>query len=163
VRVRLPIAALVLVPTLAACGSGAETDTSIPPLTPEPTITLPPQDAAIERQSLPARTVLYRYLRNIAAGDPRGCGHLAPAYDRATFGSRGCRNWMPEAARRLPAGDLNALRGVTVPIANEGPGQAEYTVHFTDLQWRTEPADPGDVLASSYVLRRVGARWLIVA
>ncbi|MBC6456793.1 hypothetical protein [Actinomadura sp. HBU206391] len=162
-RVRLPIAALVLVPLLASCGSGGDIETSIPPLTPEPTITLPPQDAASERRSLPARTVLYRYLRSLAAGDPRGCGHLAPAYDRATFGSGGCRNWMPQAARRLTAGDLNALRGVTVPIASEGPGRADYTVHFTDLQWRTEPAQPGDVLASSYVIRRTGTRWLIVA
>ncbi|GAA2084535.1 hypothetical protein [Actinomadura alba] len=162
-RVRLPIAALVLVPVLTSCGSGGEAENSMPPLTPEPTITLPPQDPAAERRSLPARTVLFRYLRSIAAGDPRGCAHLSPAYDRATFGARGCRVQMPPAARRLPAGDLNALRGVTVPIANEGPEPADYTVHITDLQWRTEPADPSDVLASSYVIRRVGTRWLIVA
>jgi hypothetical protein len=161
VRVRLPIAALVFAPLLVSCGLGSKTDDSMPPLTPEPTITLPPQDATTTRQSYPARFVLYRYLRGIAAGDPRACAYLTPAYDRATFGAQGCRAWVPQVRRRLPAAHLAALRGVTVPVAETGPGAADYTVQFTDLQWRAEPASPGGALASAYVIRRTGTRWLI--
>jgi hypothetical protein len=171
VRVRLLffrlLAALAVLPALTACGS-QETDLSMPPLTPEPTITLPPvdpaetADPAETKASYPARLALYGYLRAMAAGSPRACAYLAPAYDRATFGTTGCRAWMRQVRLHVTATDLAALRQVVVPIATRGPGGADYTVRFADLQWRTEPAKPSDVLAARFVLRRVGGRWLIV-
>jgi hypothetical protein len=163
VRVRLPIAALVLAPMIAATGCGSRADTSMPPLTPEPTITLPPEDGTALRRSFPARMVLYRYLRGMAAGDRRVCLYLAPAYDRDTFGRTGCRAWIPQVRRHLSATDLAALRQVTVPTATQGPGPADYTVLFSDLHWRAHPARTSGVLAESYTLRHAGNRWLIAS
>jgi hypothetical protein len=167
VRIRLVFTSLAFIPALIACG--AEADMSIPPLTPEPTISLPPADPAetadpaAGKASYPARLALYNYLRGMAAGNPRACAYLAPAYDRATFGKAGCRAWVPQVDRQLPAADLTALRQVVVPTATRGPGSADYTVRFADLEWRTEPAKPSGVLAARYVIRRIGARWFIVA
>lgn len=166
-RMRLPCTLLAFVPALVACGD-SETDMSIPPLTPEPAISLPPADPepvdpALEKASYPARLALYAYLRGLAAGNPRACAYLAPAYDQATFGAAGCRAWVPQVKRHMAAAELTALRHVVVPTALPGPGNAEYTVRFADLQWRTEPAKPSGVLAARYVIRRVGTRWFIVA
>jgi hypothetical protein len=166
VRTRPLFTVLALLPALVACGD-PEVDLSMPPLTPEPAITLPPaepepMDPAVTKASYPARLALYNYLRGMAAGNPRACALLAPAYDRATFGAAGCRAWVPQVGRHMAAAELTALRNVVVPTALPGPGEAEYTVRFADLQWRTEPAKPSGVLAARYVLRRVGARWFIV-
>jgi hypothetical protein len=159
---------LVLIPAFAACG-GSKADLSIPPLTPEPTIALPPADPteaanpAETRASFPARLALDNYLRGLAAGNPRACTYLAPAYDRATFGTTGCRAWVPQVRRQVPAADRTALRSVVVPAATPGPGSAEYTVRFADLRWRTEPAKPSAILPARFVLRRIAGQWKIVA
>lgn len=164
-RVRLPIAAMALavVPMVVVGGCGSKADTSMPPLTPEPTVPLPPEDPAVLRQSYPARLVLYRYLRGVATADTRVCAYLAPAYARTAFGRTGCRAWVAQAGRHLAPADLAALRQVTVPTATPGPGRGSYTVQYADLQWRTDPVEPGGVLRPRYVLRSYGARWRISA
>ena len=164
-RVRLLFTLLALIPTCAACG-GSKVDMSIPPLTPEPTITLPPDaplDPVETKASFPARLALDNYLRGLAKGNPRACAYLAPAYDRATFGKAGCRAWVPQIKRQVPAADLAALRSVVVPTATPGPGAAEYTVRFADLQWRTDPAKPSAILPARFVLRHISGQWKIVA
>jgi hypothetical protein len=165
VRVRLPIAAMALIiaSMVVVSGCGSKADMSMPPLTPEPTVPLPPEDGAVLRQSYPARVVLYRYLRGVAAADVRACVYLAPAYARATFGRTGCRAWVAQAGRHMAPADLVALRQVTVPAATPGPGRGSYTVEFTDLQWSTGRPEPGGVLRSRYVIRSYGARWRISA
>ncbi|WP_165495514.1 hypothetical protein, partial [Actinomadura roseirufa] len=94
----------LLLPAASACGR--EREIVMPPLTPEPGDSRladapgpgsPSSGSrAAGKGSLPARLVLYRYLRGVAAGDVRACAHLAPAYERAVFGGPGrCRAGLP--------------------------------------------------------------------
>jgi hypothetical protein len=165
VRVRPFLPALSLLPALAlgpaACGGKEEA--GMPPLTPEPGDSRLVDVTAPAKDSLPARLVLYKYLRGIAAGNVKVCALLAPAYDRAAFGrAGGCRSGGLAAARaKLRPADLAALRGVTVPVCDDGPGEGEYTVDFADLKWKGDPARPGGVLAANYTLGKTGTRWLI--
>jgi hypothetical protein len=165
VRVRPFLPALSLLPALvlglAACGGKEEA--GMPPLTPEPGDSRLADVTAPAKDSLPARLVLYRFLRGVAAGNVKVCGLLAPAYDRTAFGrAGGCRSGGLAAARsKLRPADLIALRGVTVPTCDGGPGEGEYTVAFGDLKWKGDPARPGGVLAAQFTLRKTGARWLI--
>ncbi|NDU72455.1 hypothetical protein GWI34_07430 [Actinomadura sp. DSM 109109] len=155
------IAALALLPLLAACGGGDEV--TMPPLTPEPGDSPPAVTAAAAPgRTLPARLALYRYLRGIAAGNTRACAYLAPAYERRVFGGPGrCRTGLGRARAGLRPRDLAALRGVTVPTCEEAPGGGACTVRFEDLRWKAAPARPGGLLAASYVLRGAGKRWLV--
>ncbi|MEV4007925.1 hypothetical protein [Actinomadura sp. NPDC049753] len=161
-RVRPSLAALTLLPLLAACGGGDEV--TMPPLTPEPGDSRPAQasTAAPPRQTLPARLALYKYLRGISVGDARACAYLAPAYERRVFGGPGrCRSGLGRARAKLRPQDLAALRGVTVPTCEAGPGAGECTVRFEHLRWKSAPARPGGLLAASFVLRGRGSRWLV--
>ncbi|MGI5206902.1 hypothetical protein ACQEU6_35660 [Spirillospora sp. CA-108201] len=161
-RVRPSLTALALLPLLAACGSGDEV--TMPPLTPEPGDSRPAgtSPAAAPRQTLPARLALYRYLRGISVGSARACAYLAPAYERRVFGGPGrCRSGLGRARARLRPQDLAALRGVTVPTCEEGPGAGECTVRFEHLRWKGAPARPGGLLAASFVLRGDGNRWQV--
>ncbi|TDD81240.1 hypothetical protein [Actinomadura rubrisoli] len=154
----LPV--VLVLASLSACGGN---EITMPPLTPEPvdsrlagTSDTPPE------QSLAARLVLYRFLHGVAAGNVRVCAHLAPAFERAAFGGPGrCRSGLRQARARLRPPDIAALRGVTVPVAEDGPGDGDYTVRFEDLKWRGEPARPGGLLAARFTLRKTGGRWLI--
>ena len=166
--VRPFLAALSLLPALAfpalsACGGKAEI--TMPPLTPEPGDTrLTDTTVAAPRASLPARRVLYRFLRGVAAGNVKVCADLTPAYERAAFSRPGgCRSGLLQARAKLRSQDIAALRGVTVPAGEPGPGTGEFTVWFEDLRWRGEPARPGGVLAARFTLRKTGGRWLIAA
>ena len=162
-RVRVLLAVVPLLAAPAACGG--EDDMSMPPLTPEPgdsqladTATTAPAAA----QSLPARVALYKYLRGIATGNVRACAFLTPGYERAVFGAAGgCRAGFGRARAKLRPQDVAALRGVTVPVCEDGPGDAEYTVRFEQLDWTGEPARPGGLLAASYTLRKTGRYWQI--
>ncbi|WP_173098837.1 hypothetical protein [Actinomadura verrucosospora] len=164
-HVRPFLSALSLLPALTvglgACGGKEEA--GMPPLTPEPGDSRLADMTAPAKDSLPARLVLYRYLRGVAAGNVKACGLLAPDYDRTAFGrAGGCRAGGLAAARaKLRPADLAALRGVTVPTCDDGPGDGEYTVAFGDLKWKGDPARPGGVLAANFTLRKTGARWLI--
>jgi len=171
--VRLPAGPLVapllvlMLPALGACALFTDAEPKIPPLVWESgdarlidprSATVPPQE------SLPARLVLYRFLRGVAAGDVRVCGYLIPEYEQDAFGAvGGCRSGLAAERRRLGARTLAALRGVTVPMARRGPGDNEMTVRFGDLRWRTAPPEPAGLLAERFVLRRVGGRWRIAA
>ncbi|MUN36640.1 hypothetical protein [Actinomadura litoris] len=158
--VRPSLAVLALLPALAACGGGGEV--TMPPLTPEPADSRLTDTGGDERRTLPARLVLYRFLRGVAKGNVAVCAYLAPAYERTAFGRPGgCRAGLGRERAKLGPRDLAALRGVTVPTGEAGPGAGEVTVRFEDLKWRGEPAGQGGLLASSFTLRRTGGRWLI--
>ncbi|MFF5258587.1 hypothetical protein ACFY4C_06560 [Actinomadura viridis] len=160
---RFRAAALAVLLGTALGGCGGDEEITMPPLTPEPGDERPGTTAAAA-PTRAARVVLYKYLRGIAAGDPGACAHLAPAYERATFGGAGaCRTGLARARSALRPQDLTALRGVTVPTATAGPEEGEVTVQFEELRWKTAPARPGGVLASSFTLRRNGGRWLVTA
>ncbi|GAA2138689.1 hypothetical protein [Actinomadura napierensis] len=166
-RVRPLLSALPLLPALifGIGGCGGKDEVGLPPLTPEPGDSRLADLTAPEKDSFPARLVLYKFLRGVAAGNVKVCALLAPAYDRAAFGRPGgCRAGGLAAARRtLRPADLAALRGVTVPSCEDGPGEGEYTVAFGDLKWKGDPARPGGVLAAKFTLHKTGARWLIAA
>ncbi|TDD69599.1 hypothetical protein E1293_35630 [Actinomadura darangshiensis] len=162
-RVRLPLAALMLLPLLGACGGKGEV--TMPPLTPEPgdsqladtSTTLNP------KETLPARAALYKYLRGIGAGNAKACAYLAPEYEQRVFGAPGrCREKLGPARAKLRPQDVAALRGVTVPTCEEGPDEGNYVVRFADLKWKGEPARPGGLLAASFTLRKTGDYWQIV-
>ncbi|WP_242903293.1 hypothetical protein [Actinomadura terrae] len=161
-RVRPSLAVVVLLPALAACGGG-DGGVAMPPLTPEPADSrLGDTGGADGEETLPARLVLYRFLRGVAKGNVAVCAYLGPGYERATFGrTGGCRAGLGRARAKLRPQDLAALRGVTVPTGAAGPGAGEVTVRFEDLKWRGAPAGRGGVLAASFTLRRTGGRWLI--
>ncbi|WP_149259190.1 hypothetical protein [Actinomadura sp. K4S16] len=163
-RARRFVAALTLLPLLAGCGGGNEV--TMPPLTPEPGDSRPAPDAsasaAPQRRTLPARMALYKYLRGVAVGNVKACAYLAPAYERRVFGGPGrCHSGLGRVRAKLRPQDLAALRGVTVPACQVGPGGADCTVRFEDLRWKGAPARPGGLLAASFVLRRNGARWQV--
>ncbi|MEU4822295.1 hypothetical protein AB0H37_10525 [Actinomadura sp. NPDC023710] len=161
-RVRPSLAALTLLPLLAACGGANEV--TMPPLTPEPGDSRPAETSAdaAPRETLPARLALYKYLRGMAAGNARACAYLAPAYERRVFGGPGrCPSGLGRARARLRPQDLAALRGVTVPTCEEGPGAGDYTVRFEHLRWKGAPARPGGLLAANFVLRGNGNRWQV--
>ncbi|MDL4775997.1 hypothetical protein [Actinomadura xylanilytica] len=148
---------------LALTACGGEDRATMPPLTPEPGDARPLAPAgAPPEQSRAARMVLYRYLRGVAAGDAKVCASVTPAYERATFGKPGgCGSGLAAARARLRAQDRAALRTVTVPTGQAGPGPDDFTVRFEDLRWKGEPARPGGLLAAGFTLRKTGARWLI--
>jgi hypothetical protein len=163
---------VALVP-LAGCGSGPP-DTSLPPLTPEPGLTLdgpsgdsPPDDRTASRSArapgFAARVVLQRLLRAAAVGNPNACVYVAPDYQRTLFGAAGCRAWMGQAAGNLTPAERTALRGVRVPAATAGAGGSEFTVRFTDLRWNGTPPQPRGILRTEYVLRKIGTRWVLAA
>lgn len=157
------VAVLALLPLLSACGGKGEV--TMPPLTPEPGDSQLVDTATTSAQeSFPARLALYRYLRGVAVGNARVCAYLAPAYQRKVFGGpAACRTGFAQARARLRQQDLLALRGVTVPLCEPGPGQGAYTVRFEDLDWKGEPARPGGLLAAGFTLRKSGAYWQITA
>lgn len=162
-------------PLLAACGN-SQSDDTLPPLTPEPSLSVPalestaPQPATTSasgagaRASYPARLVLMKFLRGVAAGEARVCGYLSPAYDRKAFArAGGCAKWIGTVATRLTADQLGRLRTVQVPGASPGPGTGQYTIRLRDLRWRPAQATPPDFVARQYVLAKTGGRWLIVS
>ncbi|MGI8328836.1 hypothetical protein ACRYCC_02655 [Actinomadura scrupuli] len=164
---------LALVPPLAGCGSG-QPDTSLPPLTPEPGLSLggpsdgPPRDDRTASRSarapgFAARVALQRLLRAAAAGNPGACVYVAPDYQKTLFGAAGCRAWMGQAAGHLTAAERAALRGVRVPAATEGANDSEFTVRFTDLRWSGAAPQPRGILRTEYVLRKIGTRWVLAA
>jgi hypothetical protein len=117
---------------------------------------LPPQ------QAFAARLVIYKFLRGVASGDSKVCGLLAPEYQRITFGKPGgCRTGFGAARKHFRPKDLTALRAVTVPTGEPGPGIGDYTVRFEDLKWKDEPALPGGVLAARFTLHLTGKTWRI--
>ncbi|MFB4306073.1 hypothetical protein [Actinomadura sp. GTD37] len=162
-RVRRPLAAvLIVLPLLGACGGKDEI--TMPPLTPEPGDSHLVDTTATESgaESFPARLALYKYLRGIAAGNARVCAYLTPDYQRVAFGAPGaCRYGFAHARAKLRPQDVAALRGVTVPSCEPGPGDGDYTVRFEDLDWKGEPARPGGLLAATFTLRKSGAYWQI--
>jgi hypothetical protein len=164
---------LALAPSLAGCGSGTP-DTSIPPLTPEPGLSMggasrdsPPSDQTPSRSTrapgFAARVALQRFLRAAAAGNPRACVYVALAYEKTLFGRPGCRAWMGQAGRHLTAAERATMRGVRVPTATAGTSASEFTVQFTDLRWNGAPPKPGGILRTEFVLRKIGTRWLLAA
>lgn len=164
-RARVVPAVVVLLAALGACGGKDEV--TMPPLTPEPGDSRPADRAAAtaaSRESFPARLVLYKYLRGVAAGNARACALLAPEYERAVFGGPGgCRAGLAQARAKLGPRVLAALRGVTVPACEDGPGEGEYTVRFEQLEWAGEAARPGGLLPASFTLRETGRHWRIAA
>lgn len=165
-RRSLLIASLALIPALCSCGSGeAGAQPTLPPLTPEPGLSLPPAadpSPSGRPADLAPRVALARFLRGVGRGDARVCALLTPAYERTAFGGAGrCRTWIRTVRTKLPAEDLAALRSVYVPTGASGPGADDFTIEFADLQWRGDPAQPGEVLAARWVLHRTGRRWLI--
>ncbi len=170
---RPPRAAALLVPLfvlpllgLGACGG--QDEVTMPPLTPEPGDSQfldapePTASAASAKETLPARLALFKYLRGVAAGNAKVCAYLTPAYQREAFGGpAACRTGFAAARAKLRPQDIAALRGVTVPTCEAGPGDGEYTVRFEDLAWKGEPARPGGPLAASFTLRKTGAYWQI--
>jgi hypothetical protein len=161
------------VPPLAGCGT-SRPDTSLPPLTPEPGLSLggpsdgpPPDDRTASRSArapgFAARVALQRLLRAAAAGNPNACVYVATDYQKTLFGAAGCRTWMGEAGSRLTAAERAALRGVRVPAATAGASGSEFTVRFTDLRWTGAAPQPRGILRTEYVLRKIGTRWLLAA
>lgn len=162
-RVRQLLVALMMLPSLAACGGKDEV--TMPPLTPEPGDSRLADTAttASSPRTLPARLALYKYLRGIAAGNVRACAFLTAEYERRVFGGPGrCRSGLAGARARLRPQDIAALRGVTVPTCAEAPGGG-CTVRFEDLRWKGEPASQGGLLAASFTLRKTGTYWQIAA
>jgi hypothetical protein len=158
---------LAMLLVLTGCGSAK--DTSMPPLSLEPSASSPstgetsPTSRSASRAGFAARVALQRLLRGIGAGDARVCASVAPAHARTAFGAAGCRAWVTSVKRHLTAADLTALRTVRVPTAVAGPGHADFTVAFTDLGWAGTPPQPGSapVFQDQYVLRHTGSRWLL--
>jgi hypothetical protein len=157
---------------LVACGNGP-VDTSIPPLTPEPGLSLgvPPRDPSpgghapsrsARAVGFAARVALQRFLRGTGAANTRACVYVAPAFEKTLFGKPGCKTWMGQAGRHLTAAQLTALRTVRVPAATAGPGGSEFTVQFTDLRWSGAAPRPGGVLRTAYVLHKIGTHWLLI-
>ncbi|HEU5156199.1 MAG TPA: hypothetical protein VFU43_04330 [Streptosporangiaceae bacterium] len=161
---------------LSACGGSPEDD-SLPPLTPEPALSLPPGDSrppivetrspasrAGSRASFPARLVLMRFLRGAGAGDPRACGLLSRSYARTAFAAAGgCQRWIEAIPTRLTPDELHQLRTVRVLGATPGPGPGQYTVNASDLRWAAGTPVPDDVVARRYVLTKSGTRWFVAA
>jgi len=160
---------------LTACG-GPHDEDSLPPLTPEPYLSLPsaetppspetrpPVSRSGSRASFPARVALMRFLRGVGSGDRRACGLLSPSYARTAFtGAGGCQTWIGAIPTRLTPDQLHQLRTVQVPGATPGPRPGQYTIHPGDLRWSSGTEMPGDVVAQQYVLARAGARWLVIA
>jgi hypothetical protein len=157
-------AVLVVLPLLGACGGRDEV--TMPPLTPEPGDSqfVVTRETTSAKESFPARLALYRYLRGIAAGNPKSCAFLTPAYQRRVFGGpAACRTGFAQARAKLRPQDLAALRGVTVPVCEPGPGEGDYTVRFEDLAWKGEPARPGGLLTESFTLHKTGPYWQITS
>jgi hypothetical protein len=167
-----PAAILATIPLLGACGAGTDDD-SLPPLTPEPSLSVPltepsspaSRSRAESRASYPARLVLMKFLRGVGTGDTRVCGHTAPAYARVAFAdSGGCRPWIGVVTARLAPEQRDLLRTVLVPGATPGPRRGQYTIRPGDLRWSPpEATAPRGVVANRYVLARIGPRWLIIA
>ncbi|HEY7485358.1 MAG TPA: hypothetical protein VH912_12925 [Streptosporangiaceae bacterium] len=157
-------------PLLAACGS-SQSDDSLPPLTPEPSLSLPvpqstppPASRSATRASYPARLVLMKFLRGVGAGEVRVCGYVSPSYARKAFAQAGgCTQWIGTAPTRLTPDQLDQLRTVQVLGATPGPSPGQYTIRARDLRWSTADAAPTEVLAKQYVLAKTGTGWLIVA
>jgi hypothetical protein len=171
-------AVIVLVGALALAGCGrSQEDDSLPPLTPEPGLSLPAADSppvSVEtnppasrsglRASYPARLVLMRFLRGVGAGDRRACGLLSPSYARTAFAAAGgCQKWIGAIPTRLTPDELHQLRTVQVLGATPGPRRGQYTVRPADLRWAARAEVPKDVVAQQYVLARAGGRWIVVA
>jgi hypothetical protein len=169
--------------SLSACG-GSEGDDSLPPLTPEPALSLPsapsqppsvetnPSAAAASRSGLrasyPARLALMRFLRGVGAGDGQVCRLLSPSYaDTAFAAAGGCQKWIGAIPTRLTPDELHQLRTVQVLGATPGPRQGQYTVRPADLRWAASAEVPNDVLfpagTRQYVLARAGGRWVVFA
>ncbi|GAA1779510.1 hypothetical protein [Actinomadura chokoriensis] len=169
-RVRPLLAAvLVVLPLLGACGG--QDEVTMPPLTPEPgdsqfadttTTATTATAAASAKETLPARMALYKYLRGIAVGNAKACAYLTAAYQQRVFGGpAACRTGFARARAKLRPEDLAALRGVTVPVCQPGPGDGVYTVRFADLAWKGAPARPGGLLKTTFTLRKTGPYWQI--
>lgn len=161
-------AALLVLPLLGLGACGGQDEVTMPPLTPEPGdsqfFDVPASTAATAsaKETFPARLVLFKYLRGVAAGNPKVCAYLTPAYQREAFGGpAACRTGFAAARATLRPQDIAALRGVSVPACEPGPGEGEYTVRFEDLAWKGEPARVGGPLAASFTLRKTGAYWQI--
>ena len=155
-------AVLVVLPLLGACGGPDKV--TMPPLTPEPGDSQPVDTTAATSgaESFPARLALLKYLRGVAAGNAKACAYLTPAYQRAVFGGpAACRTGLARARAKLHPQDLTALRGVTVPVCEAGPGDGDYTVRFEDLSWKADPATPGGLLTDTFTLRKTGPYWQI--
>jgi hypothetical protein len=171
-RVVVGVAAIAAtIPLLGACGGGTDDD-SLPPLTPEPSLSIPQAESSQPastasrsgaRASYPARYALMKFLRGVGAGDVRVCGYVAPAYARTAFAdSGGCRQWIGTVAARLTPEERTLMRTVLVPGATPGPGPGQYTIRSGDLRWTPRTATaPAGVLADQYVLTKSGPRWLL--
>jgi hypothetical protein len=166
-------ASAATIPLLAACGGGTDDD-SLPPLTPEPSLSIPqaessqpasPASRSGARASYPARFALMKFLRGVGAGDARVCAYVAPAYAGTAFAdSGGCRQWIGTVAARLTPEERTLMRTVLVPGATPGPEQGQYTIRPADLRWTPRGSTaPDGILADQYVLAREGNRWLITA
>ncbi|HEX6471162.1 MAG TPA: hypothetical protein VF069_18830 [Streptosporangiaceae bacterium] len=172
--VRAVAAAAVAGPLLAGCGGAGQADDPLPPLTPEPGLSLPqvpnppaaspPASRSGTRGSYPARLALMRFLRGVGAGDRRACALLSPSYSRTAFAADGgCAAWIGAVPGRLTPDELHGLRTVRVLGATPGPRPGQFTVRPADLRWSPGGGVPRDVLAQQYVLARVGGRWLVIA
>jgi hypothetical protein len=182
------LAAIVMAGSLSLSGcGGSQPDDSLPPLTPEPALSVPSADSqppSVEasppaspaapasrsglRASYPARLALMRFLRGVGAGDGQVCGLVSPSYARTAFAAAGgCQKWIGAIPARLTPDELHQLRTVQVLGAAPGPRQGQYTVRPADLRWATSAAVRKDVLfpagAQQYVLARAGGRWVVVA
>jgi hypothetical protein len=136
----------------------------MPPLTPEPGDSqfAGTRATASTQESFPARLALYKYLRGIAAGNPKSCAYLTPAYQREVFGGPAAgRAGFAKARAKLRPQDIAALRGVTVPVCEPGPAAGDYTVRFEDLAWKGDPAAPGGLLTTSFTLHKSDTYWQI--
>jgi hypothetical protein len=158
------------VPLMAGCAAATGEDDSLPPLTPEPSLSVPSAEATPSaprpgsRASYPARLVLMRFLRGVGEGDARVCGHLSPAYARTTFAKwGGCPKWIGATSDRLTPEELGSLQAVQVIGATPGPRAGQYTIGLGDLNWDEGAVAPDGVVAQRYVLARAGARWLVIA
>ena len=173
-RLRLPgllaVSVVAVVPLLAGCGAGSEQDDTLPPLTPEPSLSVPgaettaPAPRPGSRASYPARLVLMQFLHGVGEGDVRVCGYLSPAYARTAFAKPGdCRSWIGAKSELLSPEELGWLQTVQVVGATPGPRPGQYTINLRDLRWSEGAVQPEGVIARRYVLARTGSRWLIVA
>jgi hypothetical protein len=172
-RLLMACLSLTLLPPLAGCGDGPP-DTSMPPLTPEPGLTMdgpadsrPPGDQTPSRSTrvpgFAARVALQRFLRAVGTGSPRACAYVAPAYERTLFGGVSCTAWVSQADLHLTAAQRTTLRAVRVPTGTAGASATEFTVQFTDLRWSGPVPQPGGILRTRFVLRKIGSRWLLAA
>ncbi|SRR5581483_10533474 len=147
---------------LGGCGGGH--DTSLPPLTIDPSLTASPPPDAVSRSAdrqpgVAARAVLQRFLRGVGTSDPKVCTLVTAAYAKAAFGKATCQAWIAGSRTHLTPADRTALKAATVPTATRS-GPAAFTVAYSDIIWSgpTTPTQRGP-LRPRFTLRKLTGHW----